>query len=130
MKTTFAIFGVASLLVVACNHESTPPAAVTTSGANVVVNDEAIQRLTEARCERAKACNDLGKDDKYKDEAACRREVAHDMSSELRPGECPRGIRQEKLSNCLQEIRNEKCGNPFDKISRIATCRTGTLCVD
>lgn len=130
MKTTMIFFATAAVLVGACNHESAPSKGVTTTGAGVVANDEAIQRLTDASCDRAKACNKLGKDEKYADEAACKREVGHDMKADLRPGECPRGIRQEKLSNCLQEIQNDKCGNILDKVSRLATCRTGSLCVD
>jgi hypothetical protein len=132
MKSSNVIFAAAAVVVgVACNHESAPPATtVTTTGAGIVANHEAMARLTAARCERAKACNDLGKDEKYKDETSCYREVGKTMESELRPAECPRGIKDEKLSNCVQEIKNESCGNPFDKISRLVTCRTSSLCVD
>jgi hypothetical protein len=130
MKNAMIFFATAAALGVACNHESSPPKGVTTTGAGIVGNEDAVRRLTEARCERAKACNQLGDKQKYKDEAACVREERHDLEADLRPGECPRGIKEEKLSNCVQEIKNEKCGNPFDKISRLATCRTGTMCVD
>ncbi|MDB4933878.1 MAG: hypothetical protein JWP87_850 [Labilithrix sp.] len=130
MKRTMIFFATAAVLVIACNHESAPASGVTTTGAGVVSNEDAVRRLTDARCDRAKACNQLGDKEKYKDEAACRREERHDLEADLRPGECPRGIKDEKLSNCLQEIRNEKCGNPFDKVSRLATCRTGSLCID
>ncbi len=132
MRSSIVFLAAAGVLVaVACNHENAPPAqAVTTTGAGVVGNEEAVRRLTGARCDRAKACNDLGTDKKYNDEAACKREVGHDLQADLRPGECPRGIKEEKLSNCLQEIQNEKCGNVVDKISRLATCRTGSLCID
>ena len=130
MKHTMIFFATAAVLVVACNHESAPAKGVTTTGAGVVSNDDAVRRLTDARCDRAKACNQLGDKEKYKDDAACRREERHDLEADLRPAECPRGIKDEKLSNCMQEIKNEKCGNAFDKISRLATCRTGSLCVD
>ena len=130
MKTTMILFATAAVLVAACNHESEPSKGIATTGAGVVGNDDAVQRITAALCNRAQACNHLGKSEKYADEAACKREVGHDVQADLRGSECPRGIRQEKLGNCLQEIQNEKCGNPFDKISRLATCRTGKLCVD
>ena len=127
------VFGATSLvLVLACNHESAPAQGVTTTtaGAGVVANDDAVKRLTDARCDRAKACNEIGQKEKYPDDAACKRENQHDLQADLRPGECPRGIRQDKLANCVQEIRNEKCGNILDKVSRLATCRTGSLCID
>lgn len=130
MKNAIIFFATAGALVLACNHESAPAQGVTTTGAGVVANDDAVKRLVDARCDRAKSCNEFGEKEKYKDDAACRRENEHDLHADLRGGECPRGIRQEKLSNCVQEIRNEKCGNILDKVSRLATCRTGSLCVD
>lgn len=130
MKSAMILFATTAAVAIACNHESTPAKGVTTTGAGVVANDDAVSRLVDARCDRAKACNQLGKDESYADEAACKRENQHDLQADLRPDECPRGIAQEKLSNCLQEIKNEKCGNVIDKISKLATCRTGSLCVD
>jgi len=131
MKNTIAFFfATAGVLVLACNHESAPAKPVTTTGAGVVGNEDAVNQLTEAYCDRAKACNYLGKDERFTDEAACRRQRSHDLHADLRPGECPRGIRAEKLQNCLQEIQNHKCGNALDHLSRMATCRTGSLCID
>jgi hypothetical protein len=130
MKNTIIFFATAAALVIACNHEDTPARSANTTGAYAVNNQEAVRKLTDARCERAKACNQLGEKEKYADEAACKRENRHDLESDYRVGECPGGVRENKLDHCLQEIRNEKCGNPFDKISRLETCRTGALCID
>lgn len=130
MKNTIIFLATAAALVVACNHEDAPARSASTTGAFAVGNEDAVQRLTEARCARAEACNQLGEKKKYADEAACKRENHHDLEADYRIAECPGGIRNQKLSNCLQEIQNERCGNPFDKISRLATCRTGALCID
>jgi hypothetical protein len=130
MKNALILLGTAAVLVVACNHDRAPAREATTTGAGIVGNEDAVHRLTDARCERARACNQLGPKEKYADEASCRRENAHDLEADLRPSECRYGIREEKLSNCLQEIRNERCGNPLDSISRLATCRTGKMCID
>ena len=120
----------AALVVVACNHDTYPPATANTTGAYAVNNDDAVRRLTDAHCDHAKVCNKLGENKSFPDEGACKREVHHDMQADLRVGECPGGIRERRLAQCLQEIQNEKCGNPLDKISRIATCRSGALCID
>ena len=117
-------------LVVACNHDTYPPQSATTTGAWAGPNDDAVRRLTDAHCDRAKACNRFGPSASYADEGACKREVHHDMQADLRVGECPGGIRERRLAQCIQEIQNEKCGNPLDKISRLATCRSGALCID
>lgn len=130
MKNTIIALATTAAVAVACNHEDAPPKAVTTTGAGVVANEDAVIRLTEARCARARACNNIGPKESYTDDAACKRENRHDLESELRPGECPRGIKEDKLSNCLQEIRNQKCGNPFDSISKSVSCRTGLMCLD
>ena len=130
MKNTIIFLATTAALVVACNHEDAPARSASTTGSFAVTNEDAVRRLTEARCERAKACNQLGEKEKYADEAACKRENHHDLEADYRVAECPGGIREQKLNNCLQEIQNEKCGNPFDKISRLATCRTGSLCID
>ena len=129
MKNGMIVFAAVAVVIVACNHESAPAKGVTTTGAGVVANDDAVRQLTDARCDRAKACNELGPNQKYPDHDACKREVGHDLNADLRPGECPRGIREQRVGNCLQEIQNEKCGNFFDKISRNETCRTGKLCL-
>ena len=130
MKNAIICFAATAALVIACNHEDAPAKSANTTGAFATGNQDAVKRLTEARCERAKACNQLGEKQKYADEAACKRESHHDLEADLRSGECPGGIREQKLANCIQEIQNEKCGNPFDKISRLTTCRTGALCID
>jgi hypothetical protein len=41
---------------------------------------------------------------------------------------CPAGIREKELSDCLQAIREEDCGNPLDAIARLNACRSGNLC--
>lgn len=131
MRNMIVAFATAAALVVACNHEEVPAKGpVTTTGAGVVSNDDAVKRLTDSYCDRDKACNNLGADKKFADEGACKRERGHDLQSALRPESCKHGIAQEKLAECLQEIKNEACGNIGDHISRSATCRTGRLCLD
>ncbi len=130
MKNTIIFLAATAALVIACNHDDAPARSANTTGAFATNNQDAVRRLTDARCERAKACNQLGANEKYADEAACKRENHHDLEADYRVGECPGGIREQKLNHCVQEIQNEKCGNPFDKISRLATCRSGMLCID
>lgn len=101
----------------------------TTSGAEILPAEDAVNRLTARRCEREMDCNNIGAGKKYDDHAACEREVAHDLESELRPASCTYGVRGDRLDECLQELRNEKCGNPLDTVSRLATCRTGRICL-
>lgn len=131
MRNSIALFGAAAamlLLPSACNHEL--PGQTTVSGAVIIPADDAVSQLTARRCDRELDCNNIGAGKKYDDKGACEREVAHDLQSELRPAKCTYGVREDKLNECLQELRNEKCGNPLDTVSRLATCRTGRICIN
>ena len=131
MRKPITLFGAASALLLvsalACNHERS--GATTTTGAEIIPAEDAVNQLTARRCEREFDCNHIGAGKKYEDNAACEREVAHDLKSELRPAVCTYGVRGDRLDQCLQELRNEKCGNPLDTVSRLATCRTGRICL-
>jgi hypothetical protein len=35
---------------------------------------------------------------------------------------------EKELDECLEEIRNEDCGNPFDTLGRLAACRENDIC--
>ncbi len=115
------------LLPAACNPERSSQTA--TTGAEIIPAEDAASRITARRCERELDCNDVGAGKKYEDNAACEREVAHDLQAELRPSKCTYGVREDKLNECLEELRNGKCGNPLDTVSGLATCRTGRICL-
>jgi hypothetical protein len=130
MRNSIALFGAAAavlLLPSACNHDRL--GQTTVSGAVILPSEDAVFQLTARRCEREFDCNNIGAGKRYEDNAACEREVSHDLQSELRPANCTYGVRGDKLDECLQELRNEKCGNPLDTVSRLATCRTGRICL-
>ena len=131
MRNPIALFAAAATLLLfsspGCNHGRA--GQTTTSGAEILPAEDAVNRLTARRCERESDCNNIGAGKKYDDHAACEREVAHDLTSDLRPASCTYGVRGDKLEECLQELRNEKCGNPLDTVSRLATCRTGRICL-
>jgi len=99
-----------------------------TSAAAAVDNEQAIHDITEARCNRAMACNDIGDGKSYADFQACSREIGRDTGITLRSEKCPNGILTDRLSSCLDEINTERCGNPLDTLERVAACRKGMLC--
>jgi len=51
------------------------------------------------------------------------------LANDLNAYECPRGIDQSQLDQCMTAIRNEECSRPLDTISRMEKCRTGALCM-
>jgi hypothetical protein len=126
MLDTFAAAAVI-VLAIGCNHDR--GGSTTTTGASIITTDDAVSHLTAARCEREMDCNNIGTGKHYEDRGACEREVSHDLQSDLRPEKCTYGIREDRMGECLQELKNEKCGNPLDAMSRLATCRTSRLCL-
>ena len=104
-----------------------PEVAETTS--SVVGNEGAIDRITAARCDREVACNNVGAGKSYGTREACMNELGHNKRADLNPEECGRGISEPDLNDCLHDIRDEKCGNPLDSLSRLAACRKAKLCL-
>lgn len=89
----------------------------------------AVRRIAEARCDRAQACNDVGSGHKYADRDACVRDMSRDARKTLDDEACEKkGIDERRLNECIKDIRNEACDNPFDSIERAAACRRGELC--
>ncbi|MDB4944080.1 MAG: hypothetical protein JWP97_3614 [Labilithrix sp.] len=130
MKTILSLVGTAAL-VVACNSPKAPVEGVTTTGAGVVSNKDVTTRLTNAKCDHAKACNDFGTDKKFKDEAGCKSEVSHDYEDEFKAADCPHGVRKERLDTCLLKMKEEACGtNVSEKIQKHDACRRTALCID
>ena len=95
----------------------------------MVSNENAIARIVAARCARESACNNVGADKGFTSGDVCSQKLKADMRDDLSAKDCPRGIDQKELSECLDEIKNENCNNPIDMIGRLAACRTSDLCL-
>src|SRR5262245_20612246 len=111
----------AVLAASACSHSSSAPpqtataqttitsapAASSVSDRPVVSSDEAVMRLTNARCDREVACNNVGSERLFVDRDACARQLGRDAYVNLEPRVCPGGIDDAKLATCLADVRNE-----------------------
>jgi hypothetical protein len=122
--------GLAVVLGAACGRGSVKGPETVTTSARVTGNDSAVERITAARCDREQACNNIGAHKGYETRAACTEELGHDKHADLSAAECPRGISEPDLNDCLHDIQTEKCGNPLDSLARLAACRKGKLCLE
>src|SRR6187399_2920103 len=119
MKKEILVLAAGAALVLACTSAPKAPVqGVTTTAAGVVSNADAVRRPTQAKCDHARVCNNYGKDKDYADEAGCMSQVGHEMEGDYQPTKCPHGVREERLNSCVNEYRNEKCGNVADTIAR------------
>ena len=91
-------------------------------------NEQAIQAIANSRCDRETRCNNIGAGKKWASAEACRGDLLAKNRDELKASECPGGIVQKELQECLGEIQNDNCNNPLDTIGRLAACRSSDLC--
>ena len=123
------IFGSAvCFVVVACNKsDADQTTTTTTTGASTRDDNETtIDRITDARCAREIACNNVGANRKWSDIAACRRDIRQSVHGDYRASEC-QVVLADKLRSCIDGIRDEKCDAVFD-MTRINACRKGVIC--
>jgi Family of unknown function (DUF6184) len=88
----------------------------------------AVDSIVQARCDREARCNNIGTDREYTNRDACLSEVRADWRDDLNFTDCPGGVDSKELNECMEEIRAESCGNPFDTLGRLVACRSSDLC--
>jgi hypothetical protein len=81
-----------------------------------------------SRCQREQACDNVGPDKKYLSAGDCLTRIRSDWKDDLNARECPGGVNQHQLDQCLSKIRAEDCGSPFDTLSRLTECTAGQIC--
>jgi len=117
---------VVSILNFGCRREA-EPAVTTTTGA--LSHDDAIMRIATARCEREASCNNVGAGEKYADRETCMREAGQNARGTIRADQCAR-LDEGKLSACVNDIKNERCGNPLDTLDMLTSCTRNKLCIE
>jgi len=135
---SLACAAVAVVSVVACRDRNNtdrermgeqPYGHATVTGASVITNTSAVEHIVAARCERESSCRNVGPDKNYASSSACIEKLQADMRQDLNAQDCPQGVSQKELGECLTAIRGEACNNPIDTIGRLAACRTSDLCL-
>ena len=90
----------------------------------------AAEQIALARCERERECGNIGPDKTYSSANDCMARIKHDWQDDLNARECPGGINQHELDECMAQVRAEACGNPFDTLARITECTQGQICIE
>ncbi len=109
------------------HFNSTQPAGVANRQATNM--DGTIDRLTAARCDREQACSNIGDGKKYASRRVCMDQVRGSIGNDLNANQCPRGLDDAAVDQCLSAIGNEECGaHPVEALSRFDKCRAGNMC--
>jgi Family of unknown function (DUF6184) len=89
----------------------------------------AAEQIAESRCEREQQCGNIGNDKTYATSGGCLKRIQSDWREDLSLRECPGGINEKELNECLGQVRAEACKNPFDALARMTECTVGQLCI-
>jgi hypothetical protein len=91
-------------------------------------NEVHIRRIAEARCAREQRCEQIGAGRRFADRDACMTYVLDHSRVDLSSAQCPGGIVEKELDECLQAIDEQTCGDPIDHAMRIVACRSSDMC--
>src|SRR5688572_26560088 len=90
----------------------------------------ATESIAESRCARETRCENIGADKTYSSMDDCIIRVRAEWKDDLDARECPSGVNEMQLNECLNEVREEDCSSPFDTLERVAACTAGQICAD
>ncbi len=90
----------------------------------------AAEQIAQSRCERESQCGNIGPDKTFSSSQDCLARIQNDWKEDLNKRQCPGGINQHELNECLAQVRAEACANPFDTLARITECTSGQICIE
>jgi hypothetical protein len=123
------VFALAAICLAGCGRDGEEP--MTPASRPVTVdNERGIFALAAERCDREARCGNVGPNEDYTSRNDCMARIESDARDDLDARECPGGIEQRELDECVQQVRSEDCGHVLDKLERLAECADSQLCLD
>jgi hypothetical protein len=126
----------AALLGLACSKTPEPrePSSARNQGAVAMtpasLTRTAMEQISEARCERERQCGNIGDDKTFSSSQDCLARIQSDWKDDLNARQCPGGVNQQQLDECMSQIRGEDCNNPFDTLARVTECTKSQICIE
>jgi hypothetical protein len=84
-----------------------------------------VMALTMAWCDRELSCDHIGLGRLHTDQTSCLETLGHVADREIGSRDCPMGVQDKALVNCLAEVQSQPCS---DKQPILASCRRAALC--
>jgi hypothetical protein len=133
----------AGVLALGCEHTddrnvatSSPAAAPVsqsmgaTNAQPASVDSSVVDRLSNARCDREQACDNVGDGKRYASRHVCLEQLRGSIANDLNSFQCPHGIDGSAVQQCVWAIGGEECGaHPVEAITRMDKCRNGAMCI-
>ncbi len=138
-KLVMGVVSAGSISLVGCTKAHEPEPVTPRNSADVSLpptmtpaarTRSAAEQLAQARCEREQQCGNIGNDQTYSSSQDCLARIQADWKEELNARDCPGGVNERELNDCLDQVRGEACSNPFDTLARISECTAGQICAE
>lgn len=102
-----------------------PAETLTQAPAVVVLGEDAASQIASVGCTREDACGNIGAGHTFPTFDACISDVRSAHRQKLSGQLCANGIDPYALSRCIEDVRNEPCGQPGSPAScaRMMLCR-------
>ncbi|MBX3197123.1 MAG: hypothetical protein KF894_03115 [Labilithrix sp.] len=114
----------------AADERASSASKTTTSSADVATLAQAAsERIADARCRRAVACQEVGPARRHESFETCRGLYASEVLREVGPSACPRGLDESQVSRCAAAIERTGCLDPVGVLERLEDCRASKICL-
>jgi hypothetical protein len=105
----------------------TQPVGVTATQA--VADEDVIQRIASARCDRSQSCDRIGPGAPYRDRGVCMEKMRELVSKELNTSRCQGGIGEVGVSRCLKSLEIAHCDMPGQEYPTTSHCKIVDMCI-
>jgi hypothetical protein len=127
LRNVWTMVGASLVLgALGCKHEGEGAGPRTPAGQS----RSAVREIADARCDREERCENVGANKKYATRDLCEQSITNDWADDLNGFDCPNGIVDAELEECLTAVRGEDCGSVFDALDRITSCSAADICAD
>jgi hypothetical protein len=110
--------------------DETTQSQASQSKSGVTDSQRSAKVIAAARCEREVRCNNVGADGAFASQEECVASVEPATRSQLEARQCPAGVEQVELDECVEEVRDQDCTSTTGSIELVAECSTSELCLD
>jgi hypothetical protein len=128
-------------VLAACAENNPPPANVpqvlvqgTEPGVGVTAqqaatDDEVVERIAEAHCNRSASCNRVGPGAQYRSRNDCLSQLREATRKDVSACSCPGGIGEASLDQCVKSLENGECTGPGQLFGNVSHCKLNSLCI-
>ncbi|MGD0529604.1 MAG: DUF6184 family natural product biosynthesis lipoprotein [Polyangiaceae bacterium] len=105
----------------------TPTVGVTATQA--LADEDVIERIASARCDRSQSCDRIGPGAPYRDRGVCMAKMRELVSKQLNTYRCPGGIGEVGVSRCLKSLDTGHCDMPGQEYPIASHCKIADMCI-